>query len=75
MKRDLETKQMRGRILSYVKEDGIHSLGAVLRRVVEDSIRPRTDEGRLRVSPILLLLASLSAFSIVVFIYFSVVQP
>lgn len=75
MKRDPESKQMRDRLLSYVEEDSAHGLTAVLQRVVEDSIRPRTDKGRLRVSPILLLLASLSAFSLGTFLYFSLVQP
>jgi hypothetical protein len=75
MKRDPETKQMRDKLLTYVEEDKAHSLKAVLRGMVEDSIRPRTGKGSFRVSPILLLLASLSAFSLGTFLYFSMVQP
>lgn len=74
MKRDVKTKEMRDRLASYLEQDTRHGLTAMLRRMVEDSIRPRTEKGRLRLSPILLLLASLSAFSLVIFLYFSVVQ-
>lgn len=70
-----EIKQMRDRLLSYLEEDSGQGVTPMLRRVVEDSIRPRTDEGRLRVSPILLLLALLSAFSLATLVYFSVVKP
>lgn len=75
MKRDPETKEMRDRLLSYVEENSDHGLMAMLRRMIEDPIRPRTDRGTFRLSPILLLLMSLSVFSLVTFVYFSVVKP
>jgi hypothetical protein len=71
----IETKEMRDRLASYMGQDNQHSLTAMLRRLLEDAIRPRTDKGGFRVSPILLLLAVLSVFSSVTFLYFSMVHP
>ncbi|HET9281205.1 MAG TPA: hypothetical protein VFR24_04520 [Candidatus Angelobacter sp.] len=66
---------MRHRLAIYLEPDGWNNLTAALGRLIEDPIRPRTDRGRFRVSPILLLLAVLSAFSLVVVLYFSLVRP
>ena len=74
MKRDLKTKEMRDRLATFLEQDSRHGLIAMLRRTIEDSIRPFSKKGRFRVSPVLLLLAGLSAFSLVIFLYFSVVQ-
>lgn len=75
MKPEIETKEMRDRLAIYVEQDPQHSLTAMLRRLVRDPIRPRTDDGRLRISPVLLLLAVLATFSFVSFLYFSLVRP
>ena len=74
MKRDLKTKEMSDRLRTFLEQDSRHGLIAMLRRTIEDSIRPFSEKGRFRVSPVLLLLAGLSAFSLVIFLYFSVVQ-
>lgn len=75
MKPDIEIKEMRDRLGIYVEQDLQQSLTAMLRRLLGDPIRPRTDDGRFRISPVLLLLAVLAAFSFVSFLYFSVVRP
>jgi hypothetical protein len=75
MRRDIETKEMRDRLTICVENDTQHSLTATLRRLLRDPIRPRTDNGGFRISPILLLLALLAAFSIVSFVSFSLVRP
>jgi hypothetical protein len=75
MKRDLEIREMHDRLAVFLEQDGRHSVIGMLQRMVEDSICPRTADGRFRVSPVLLLLAAFSVFSLVIFLYFSVVQP
>jgi hypothetical protein len=75
MKPDAQTKEMRDRLAIYLEQDTGQSLTAVLRRMVEDPIRPHSDAGCFRISPILLLLAVLSAFSLAAFLYFSLVRP
>lgn len=74
MNRDLKTKEMRDRLRTFLEQDSRPGLIAMLRRLIEDSIRPRSEKGRLRISTILLLLGGLSAFSLLIFLYFSVVQ-
>lgn len=66
---------MRYRLAIYLEPDSRNNLIAALRRLIEDPIRPRTDTGSFRVSPILLLMAVLSASSLVVVLYFSLVRP
>jgi hypothetical protein len=75
MKRDLQTKEMHDRLATFLEQDGRHSVITMLQRMVEDPICPRAENGRFRVSPVLLLLAAFSIFSLVIFLYFSVVQP
>jgi len=75
MKRDLEITGMRDRLATYTEQDNQHSPTAILRRLLEDPIRPRTDKGAFRVSPMLLLLTVLSVFSLATFLYFSLVRP
>ena len=44
-------------------------------RWIEDPLQPRTARGRLRISPILLLLVSLAVIATGTFLFFSLVQP
>ena len=46
----------------------------MLRIWLEDPLKPRDERGRLRVNPILLLLASFSALAFGTFLFFSLVQ-
>jgi hypothetical protein len=75
MKLDAQTKEMRDRLAIYLEQDTGQSLAAMLRRMVEDPIRPRSEAGRFRISPILLLLSVLWAFSLGAFLYFSLGRP
>ena len=49
-------------------------IGDVLLRWVEDPLKPRDEHGRLRVNPILLLLAIVFALVFGTFLVFSMVQ-
>ena len=42
---------------------------------IEDPLKPKTEAGRLRVNPILVLLASLAVMSAGTFLFFSLLQP
>lgn len=46
-----------------------------LLRSIEDPLKPKTDAGRLRINPILVLLASLAVMGAGTFLFFSLVQP
>jgi hypothetical protein len=49
-------------------------LGGVLRRWIEDPVKPKTDKGNLRVSPILVLLTAMAVLAGSTFLFFSLVQ-
>ena len=51
------------------------TLLATLRHWIEDPLKPRTDNGRFRLNPILLLLAALTTFSAGAFLFFSFGDP
>jgi len=42
---------------------------------IEDPLQPKTKEGKLRVNPILVLLAALVVLTASTFLFFSLVQP
>jgi hypothetical protein len=49
-------------------------LGEVLRRLIEDPLRPKTERGSLRVNPILVLLAGMALLTGATFLFFSFIQ-
>ena len=64
---------MIGSLTSICRTRG-SGLGDVLLMWVEDPLKPRDEHGRLRVNPILLLLAIVFALVFGIFLVFSVVQ-
>ena len=65
---------MRNRLLGYFEQNPEETLLLTLRRWIEDPLKPRNENGRFRLNPILLLLAVLIAFSVCTFLFFSLVQ-
>jgi hypothetical protein len=74
MARDEQIARMRNRLLGYFEQNPEETLLLTLRRWIEDPLKPRNENGRFRLNPILLLLAVLIAFSVCTFLFFSLVQ-
>lgn len=50
-------------------------IGSIMLRLIEDPLKPETRAGRLRINPILVLLAALAVMAAGTFLFFSLVQP
>jgi hypothetical protein len=75
MKKDEQVVAMVERLRELRAADrGEHILDSVV-RCIENPLRPKTKEGKLRVNPILLLLAALVVLTASTFLFFSLVQP
>jgi hypothetical protein len=75
MKRNPQIETMRERLQSYLNDAREDIVLVVLRRVIEDPLKPRNEMGGFRLNPILLLLAVLITFSVGTFLFFSFVNP
>ena len=75
MRPNSQTEAMRYRLQSYLNDGCKDTVVAVLRRVIEDPLKPRNEMGGFRLNPILLLLAVLITFSVGAFLFFSFVHP
>jgi hypothetical protein len=75
MRPNSQTEAMRYRLQSYLNDGREDTVLAVLRRVIEDPLRPRNEMGSFPQNPILLLLAVLITFSVGTFLFFSFVNP
>ncbi|MGC2551306.1 MAG: hypothetical protein WA437_13650 [Candidatus Sulfotelmatobacter sp.] len=73
MKEDAQLGEMRDRLNEFHLSNPKESIGDVLLRWVEDPLKPRDERGRLRVNPILLLLAIVFALVFGIFLVFSMV--
>lgn len=62
------------RLRSFHAKDQEEWLVGALRRWIEDSIKPKTDKGNLRVNPILVLLTAMAVLAGGTFLLFSLVQ-
>ncbi|MGE5110921.1 MAG: hypothetical protein ACM3JB_08710 [Acidobacteriaceae bacterium] len=62
------------RLQKYQAQDHEERLVPTLLRWVEDPLRPRTDRGRFRINPILVLLAVMALLAGGTFLFFSLVQ-
>jgi hypothetical protein len=62
------------RLREFHAMDRHEQLVEVLRRVIEDPLKPKTDKGNLRVNPILVLLAMMALLAGGTFLFFSFVQ-
>jgi hypothetical protein len=75
MKRNPQIETMRERLQSYFAQGREDTILASLRQWIEDPLKPRTQNGRFRLNPVLLLLAVLITFSAISFLCFSFVLP
>ncbi len=74
MKADAQLGEMHDRLTDFHRQNPREGLGNVLLMWVEDPLKPRDEHGRLRVNPIVLLLAIVFALVFGIFLVFSVVQ-
>jgi hypothetical protein len=63
------------RLRSFHAADRAERLCPILFRWTEDPLKPKTEAGRLRINPILVLLASLAVLATATFLFFSVLRP
>jgi hypothetical protein len=75
MKRNPQIETMRERLQSYFAQEREDTILASLQHWTEDPLKPRTENGRFRLNPILLLLAGLATFSAGAFLFFSLGHP
>jgi hypothetical protein len=74
MKADAQLGEMHDRLVDFHRQNPREGLGDVLLMWVEDPLKPRDEHGRLRVNPIVLLLAIVFALVFGIFMVFSMVQ-
>jgi hypothetical protein len=74
MKANTKLDEMHDRLIDFHLRNPKERIGNVLRMWVEDPLKPRDEHGRLRVNPILLLLAIVFALVFGIFMVFSMVQ-
>lgn len=74
MKANTQLGEMHDRLIDFHLRNRKECIGDVLLMWVEDPLKPRDEHGRLRVNPILLLLAIVFALVFGIFLVFSLVQ-
>ena len=74
MKANTQLGEMHDRLIDFHLRNPKERIGAALLMWVEDPLKPRDEHGRLRVNPILLLLAIVFALVFGTFLVFSMVQ-
>jgi hypothetical protein len=74
MKANIQLGEMHDRLIHFHMQNPKERIGNVLLMWVEDPLKPRDEQGRLRVNPILLFLAIVFALVFGIFVVFSVVQ-
>jgi hypothetical protein len=74
MKKDEQVSAMVKRLHELCAADCGERIRDSVLRWIEDPLKPKTKEGKLRVNPILLLLAVLALLATGTFVFFSLVQ-
>jgi hypothetical protein len=74
MKNDEHISAMVGRLREFHEADGNERLSITALRWIEDPLKPRTADGNLRLSPILVLLIALAVLAAATFLIFSLVR-
>jgi hypothetical protein len=74
MKANTQLGEMHDRLTDFHRQNPREGLGDVLLMWMADPLKPRDEHGRLRVNPILLLLAIVFALVFGIFLVFSMVQ-
>ncbi len=73
--RDPRVAATQGRLTTFLREDPEECFFQHLVTAIHDPLRPLTGNGRLRINPLLLILAAITLFAVCVFLFFSVGQP
>lgn len=68
---DDQAVQMLERLHEFYRLDPEERLGNMAVRIFQDPLKPRSDNGKFRVNPILLLLAAVLGLLISTFLFFS----
>jgi hypothetical protein len=71
MKVDQQTERMRECLREFYAQDPEERLFATLLQQIEEPLSPRTENGRLRLNPILLLLGVILVLAVGTFLLFS----
>ena len=74
MKNEEQSAAMAIRVRSFHTSDQHEPLRDSMLRWIEDPLRPKTDKGRRRINPILILLALIALLAGSTFLFFSLVQ-
>jgi hypothetical protein len=74
MKADAQLDAMHDRLIDLHRQNPREGLGDALLMYIQDPLKPQDEQGRFRVNPILMLLASVLALVFGAFLFFSVVR-
>jgi hypothetical protein len=74
MKANAQLGEMHDRLIDFHMQSSKERCCDALLRLVEDPLKPRDEDGRFRVNPILLLLTLVLALALGTFLLFSFVQ-
>ena len=73
--RDSELAAMQTRLSTFLREHLEESLSGNFAKSVQDPLKPLTENGRLRINPLLLILMTIMLFVVGLFLFFSFGQP
>ena len=74
MKNDEHISPIVGRLREFHEAEGNERLTKTARRWIEDPLKPRTADGNLRLSPILVFLIALSVIAAATFLVFRLMR-
>jgi hypothetical protein len=66
---------MQARLSVFLREHPEESISGNLLKAVQDPLKPLTENGRLRINSLLLILTTIMLFVVGLFVFFSVGQP
>jgi hypothetical protein len=66
---------MQARLSNFLREHPEESISGNLLKAVQDPLKPLTENGRLRINPLLLILTTIVLFVVGLFLSFSFGQP
>jgi len=66
---------MQARLSNFLREHPEESISGNLLKAVQDPLKPLTENGRLRINPLLLILTTILLFVVGLFLFFSFGQP
>ena len=66
---------MQARLSNFLREHPEESISGNLLKAVQDPLKPLSENGRLRINPLLLILTTIMLFVVGLFLFFSFGQP